>query len=139
MLKSVLCNYSDAYMLVKGTITVVITAVADPAASNTNKMVIFKNCAPLTYCPSEINNSQINNAKDIDLVMTMHKFMILIVVLIVLLIVYIDNYSKTSVNLWQYYKDKPVLNENGAIVGFDAANVTYLFGFKGKIDRPNRR
>ena len=130
MLKSILCNYSDAYMLVKGTITVVITAVADPAASNTNKMVIFKNYAPLTYCPSEINN-----AKDIDLVMTMHKFMILIV----LLIVYIDNYSKTSVNLWQYCKDKPALNENGAIIGFDVANVTYLFSFKGKINRPNRR
>ena len=40
------------------------------AANNTNKKVIFKNCAPFTNCISEINNTQIDNAKDIDIVMS---------------------------------------------------------------------
>ena len=47
MLKSRLCDYSDAYILVKATITVNNTAAADTDANNTNKKVIFKNCAPL--------------------------------------------------------------------------------------------
>ena len=48
VLKSSLCDYSDVYILVKGTITVNNTAVADTDASSTNKKVIFKNCAPFT-------------------------------------------------------------------------------------------
>ena len=56
MLKSSLCDYSDAYILVKGTITVNNTAAADADANNTNIKVIFKNCAPFTNCISEINN-----------------------------------------------------------------------------------
>ena len=57
MLKSSLCDYSDAYILVKGTITVNNTAAQDAAASNTKKKVIFKNCTPFTNCISEINNT----------------------------------------------------------------------------------
>ena len=57
MLKSSLCDYSDAYIVVKGTITVNNTAAADADANNTNKKVIFKNCAPFTNCISEINNT----------------------------------------------------------------------------------
>ena len=63
MLKSSLCDYGDAYILVKGTITVNNTAAADADANNTNKKVIFKNCAPFTNCRSEINNAQVDNAK----------------------------------------------------------------------------
>ena len=48
MLKSSLCDYSDAYILVKGTITVNNIAAADADPNNTNKKVIFKNCAPFT-------------------------------------------------------------------------------------------
>ena len=59
MLKSSLCDYSDAYILVKGTISVNNTAAQDATANNTNKKVIFKNCAPFTNCISEINNTQI--------------------------------------------------------------------------------
>ena len=66
MLKSSLCEYSDAYILVKGTITVNNTAAQGAAANNTNKKVIFISCAPFTNCISEINNTQIGNAKDID-------------------------------------------------------------------------
>ena len=68
MLKSSLCDYSDAYILVKGIITVNETAAANADANTTNKKVIFKNCAPFTNCISEINNTQVDNAKDIDIV-----------------------------------------------------------------------
>ena len=62
-LKSSLCDYNDANILVKGTITVNNTAAADADANNTNKKVIFKNCSPFTNCISEINNTQVDNAK----------------------------------------------------------------------------
>ena len=70
MLKSSLCDYSDAYILVKGTITVNNKGTA-VAPNNTNKKVIFENCAPFTNYISEINNTQIDNVKDIDTVMPM--------------------------------------------------------------------
>ena len=69
MLKSSLCDYGDAYILVKGTITVNNTAAADADANKTNKKLIFKNCAPFTNCICEINNTQVDNAKDLDIVM----------------------------------------------------------------------
>ena len=71
MLRSSLCGYSDAYILVKGNITVNNTATDSAAANNTNKTVIFKNCAPFTNCISKINNTQIDNAEYIDIVMPM--------------------------------------------------------------------
>ena len=89
MLKSSLCAYSDAYILVKRTITVNNTASANADANNTNKNVIFKNCAPFTNCISETNNGKVDNAKDIYIVMPMYN-----------LIEYSDNYSKTSGSLW---------------------------------------
>ena len=73
MLRSSLCDYSDAYILVSGTITIT-GAGADDAAKRLderNKGVIFKNCAPFTDCISEINNTQIDNAKYIDVEMPM--------------------------------------------------------------------
>ena len=72
MLKSSLCDYSDACILVKGSITVNNTAAQGAGANNINKKVIFKNCAPFTNCISDINNTQIDNAKDIDIVMPMY-------------------------------------------------------------------
>ena len=71
MLRSSLCDYSDAYILVKGNISVNNTAAAGVDANNTNKNVIFKNCAPFTSCISEINNKQIDDAEYIDIVMPM--------------------------------------------------------------------
>ena len=73
MLKSSLCDYSDAYIIVKGTITVNNTAADGAAANNINKKVIFKNCAPFINCISEINNTQVGNAKDIDIVIPMYN------------------------------------------------------------------
>ena len=69
MLKSSLCDYNDAYILLKGTMTVANTAAADADANNTNKKVIFKNCASSTSCISRINNTQIDDAQYIDIVM----------------------------------------------------------------------
>ena len=76
MLKSSLCDYSDAYILVKGTITIT-GAGADAAARQADerdKGVIFKNCAPFINCKTEINNTEIENAKDIDIVMAKQGF-----------------------------------------------------------------
>ena len=89
MLRSSLCDQSDAYIFVKGNITVNDTANDGAAANNTNKKVIFKNCAPFTSCISKINNADIDNAKYIDIVIPMYN-----------LIKYSDNCSKTSGSLW---------------------------------------
>ena len=98
MLKSSLCDYSDAYILIKERIT--ITGAGDNTAARQaderNKGVIFKNCAPFINCKSEINNTKIDNAKDIDKLMPMYN-----------LIEYSDSYSQTSASLWQYHKDEP--------------------------------
>ena len=106
MAQSSLCGYSDRYILFKGTIAITGEG-ADAAARQAdvrNKGVIFKNCAPFINCKSEINNTEIDNAKDIDIVMPMYN-----------LIEYSDNYSKTSGSLWQYYIDEP--NDNLADSG----------------------
>ena len=122
MLRSSLCDYSDAYILVKGNITVNNTAADDAAANNTSKKVIFKDCVPFTNCISKINNKQIDNAEHIDIIIPMYK-----------LIEYSDNYSKTSGSLWQFCKDIPAVNNEGNIVDFNGANATDSFNFKTKI------
>ena len=122
MLRSSLCDCSDAYILIKGNITVNNTAAEGAAANNTNKKVIFKNCAPFTNCISKINNTQIDNAEYIDIVMPMYN-----------LIEYSDNYSKTSGSLWQYCKEILAVNSAGIIVDFNGANATDSFNFKTKI------
>ena len=73
VLKSSLCDHSDAYIHVRGTITVNNTAADGAAANNNNKKVTFKNCAPFTNCISEINNTDLDNAKDLDIVMPMYN------------------------------------------------------------------
>ena len=73
MLRSGLCDYSDAYILVKGNITVDNTDGGGGDANNTNKKVIFKNCASFTSCISKINNTQIDNAEYIDIVMPVYN------------------------------------------------------------------
>ena len=114
MLRSSLCDYADAYILVKGTIIIAVNEGPEPdpdaprtaaqllaarQADERDKGVTFKNCAPFTKCISRINNTDIDNAQDIDIVMPMYNF-----------IEYSDNYSKTSGSLRQYYKDEP--NDN---------------------------
>ena len=98
MLRSSLCDYADAYILVKRTITITGAGEDDAAKrlDERNKGVIFKNCAPFTKCIRRINNTDKDKAQNIDFVMPMYD-----------LIEYSDNYSKTSWRLWQYYKDDP--------------------------------
>ena len=85
MLKSSLCDYSDAYLLFKRTISAAKTTGARVAANSNNEKIIFKNCAPFTDCIIEISNTQMDNAKGIDVVMSMYN-----------LIEYSDNYLKKN-------------------------------------------
>ena len=73
MLQSSLCEYSNAYILVKGIITLIGQGAdaAEIQADRNNKQVIFKNSAPFTDCITEINNSEVDNAKCLDVVMQM--------------------------------------------------------------------
>ena len=91
MLRSDLCDYNDAYIVVKGIITVA-------GALNRNKRnrdFILKNNAPFISCISKINGVLIDNVEDLGIVMPMYN-----------LLEYNKNYSKTSGSLWNYYKDK---------------------------------
>ena len=83
MLKS-LCDYSDADIFFKGTVTVALSPASSANPGDNNKKVLFQNCAPFIDCISEINNTQIDNGKDIDAVMPMYN-----------LIEYIGSCSKT--------------------------------------------
>ena len=75
MLRSNLCDYADAYILVKGTITITGAGNDDTTkqADQRDKGVTFKDCAPFTKCMSRINNTDIDNAQHIDIVMLMYN------------------------------------------------------------------
>ena len=85
-IESSLCDYSDAYILVTGNIT------ATP--NNAATQVVFKNCAPFKKCRTEINETFVDKAKDINIAMPMYN-----------LIEYSDNYSDTSGSLWQFKRE----------------------------------
>ena len=89
ILTSNLSDYSDAYILAQGIITVVNTAVQGQLHNAANKKVTFKICAPFTNWISRMNSNQVHNAYDVDIVMPMYS-----------LIEYSANYSKTSGILW---------------------------------------
>ena len=80
MLRSALCDYSDAYIVVKGMIT-----VTDPDNDAYDKGLNLKNNAPFVSCISKINNTLIDNAEDLDIVMPMYN-----------LLEYSKNYGKTT-------------------------------------------
>ena len=101
------CGYSAAYILVSGNVTVKNTAWAAAAVNNTNIQAVFKISARFTNLISEINNTQIENAKGIDVIMTMYS-----------LIEYSNNYSKKSGSLSQYYRDEPALNDDVTVANF---------------------
>ena len=91
MLRSDLCDFSDAYIVVKGNIT-----VTNPNNAKRNKAVAFKNNAPFTNCITKINGVKIDNAEDLDVVMQMCN-----------LLQYSKNYKKTTKNVWNYYRHEP--------------------------------
>ena len=86
-LESCFCDYSDAYVLVTGSIKI--------TCSNNNTKVAFKNCAPFKDCRTEINETFIDEAEHINITMPMCN-----------LIGYSDNYSDTSGSLWQFKRDE---------------------------------
>ena len=93
------------------------------AVNNTNKKVIFKNCAPFTNCVSKINNTQVNDPQDINILMPMYS-----------LIEYSDAYSKTSGILQLYYRDGPALDNKNGIIDFCSNNNDSIsFQFKQQI------
>ena len=91
MIRSNLYDYSNAYIPVCGTITIAGAGADDPAkqVDERNNGVIFKNCALFTDFISEINNTHIDNAKDIDVGMPIYN-----------LVEYYNNYSQISESLW---------------------------------------
>ena len=92
MLRSDLCDFSDAYIVVKGDITL----EGDNDANKRNKNLAFKNNAPFINCISKINGVKIDNAEDLDVIMPMYN-----------LLEYSKNYRKTTGSLWNYYRDEP--------------------------------
>ena len=93
MLRSYLCDYSDAYIVVKGTID--LLAAAANENDKTEKDVAFKNNAPFRSCISKINSTLMDSAEELDIVMAMYN-----------LLEYSQNYSMTSGSLWNYYRDE---------------------------------
>ena len=111
MIRSSSCDYSDAYINVKGNIEVPNTAAQGAAPNNTKKKVTFKNCAPFINCLSQINNTQVDQALDIDVVLFMYNFL-----------EYSDIYLKTSISLLQYHRDERALDNNDVIIDFPVYN-----------------
>ena len=130
MLRSRLCDYNDAYILAKGTISMASQAGDNPY--NANQKVVFKNCALSTDCISEINNTEKDNAKHTDVIISTHN-----------LKEYSNNYSKTSRSLQQYYRDETALTDARAIANFHAVDNSAQFKFNkiitGVVDDNGRK
>ena len=92
-IRSYLCDYSDAYIIVKWTID--LLAVAANENDKAEKDVAFKNNAPFGSCISKINSTEIDNTEDLDIVIRMYN-----------LLEYSQNYSRISGSLWNYYRDE---------------------------------
>ena len=138
MLRSDICRYSDAYIVVTGEITVNkrVFTIADfvvpnntqdvVAATNTGKVnnvidgkLAFRNSAPFSSCISKINNVLFDNAEDLDVVMSMYN-----------LIEYSKNYSKTTGVLWNYYRNEPNSVVNNGIDSSIRDSKTYDYETK---------
>ena len=134
MLRSDLCDYSDAYIVIKGTITVdkkTFTAddfespnntAANATASNTannnafgEQKLVFKNSAPFINCISKMNGVKIDNAEDLDVLMPMYN-----------LLEYSKNYRKTTVSLGNYYRDEPNSDTDDNEIKRSIINSKYL-------------
>ena len=121
MLRSSLCDYSDAYILVKG--TVIVTAPGDNNNANNirdkiNRPLILKNNAPFVSCITKINGELIEDADDLDIVLPMYN-----------LLEYSKNYRKTIGLLYNYYRDELSGDTNNN----DNAINSDTFRYKNKI------
>ena len=125
MLRSNLCDYSDAYILVKGTITVTAPGVnnnANNIRDKRNRLVILKNNAPFVSCITRINGELIEDVDDLDIVLSMYN-----------LLDYSKNYRKTIGSLYNYYGDE--LNDDADDNNFDNIKIvnSNTFKYKNKI------
>ena len=118
MLRSDLCDYSDAYTLVNGTITVTANAGANNIRDKKNRKLILKNNAPFVSCITRINSELIEDANDLDVVMPMYN-----------LLEYSKNYRKTIGSLYNYYRDELTNDGND---NFARRNVVNSNAFKYK-------
>ena len=122
MLRSDLCDYSDAYIVVKGDITLTKTngrGIIDIR----NRFLAFKNNAPFTNCISKINNVLIDNAEDLDIVMPMYN-----------LLEYSKNYRKKTGAFWNHYRDEPnnppLNDDDPPTINYNADPITNSESFK---------
>ena len=116
MLRSNLCDYSDTYILVKGTITVTAPGAnnnANNIRDKRNRPLILKNNVPFVSCITRINGELIEDADDLDIVTPMYN-----------LLEYSKNYRKTIGSLYNYYRDE---------LSDDADDNSNTFKYKNKI------
>ena len=123
MLRLDLCNYSYAYIVVKGKII-----VANPDNDAYDKKLAFKNNAPFTSCILKTDNTLIDKAKDLDIVMPMYN-----------LIEYSKNYRRTTGSLWNCYRHEP---NSGAVGNInysmkDSKSFNYKTSITGKLEGNN--
>ena len=111
MLRSDLCDYSDAYILVNGTITVMANAGANNIKDKKDRKLILKNNAPFVSCITGINNELIEDADDLDIV---------------------KNYRKTIGSLYNYYRDELTNDNNNNFANRNVVN-SNVFKYKNKI------
>ena len=125
MLRSNLCDYSDAYILVKGTITVTAPDVnnnANNIRDKRNRLLILKNYSPFVSCITIINGELIEDADDLDIVIPMYN-----------LLEYSKNYRRTIGSLYNYYRDE--LSDDADDNSFDNIKLvnSNTFKYKNKI------
>ena len=125
MLRSNLCDYSDAYILVKGTIMVTAPGVnnnVNNIRDKRNQPLILKNNAPFVSCITRINGELIEDADDLDIVMPIYN-----------LLEYSKNHRKTIGSLYNYYRDE--LSDDADDNNFDNIKVanSNTFKYKNKI------
>ena len=124
MLRSNLCDYSDGYILIKGTITVTAPGVnnnADNIRDKRNRPLILKNNAPFVSCITRINGELIEDADDLDIVMPIYN-----------LLEYSKNYRKTIGSLYNYYRDELTNDDSDNFANINVVN-SEAFKYKHKI------
>ena len=120
MLRSGLCDYADAYILVNGTITVTAAAGANNIRDKKNRKLILKNNAPFVSCITRINGELIEDADDLDIVMPMYN-----------LLEYSKTYRKTIGSLYNYYRDELTNDNNNNFANRNVVN-SNTFKYKNK-------
>ena len=113
VIKPFLCDYSDAYILITGDIT-----VTDIAA---DVNVAFKNCAPFTRCVTHVNDEHVKTAENLDIIMPMYN-----------LLEYSDNYADSSVSLYEFKRDESPVNDNWNLINVALTNLS-SFKYKASL------